>query len=121
MRRPVWSESSSRTTERKSGTAKKMPACTMYCEKNIVRPPTRPRLRSSAGRSSGSPPIRTSRFSHRMKTKTTSIPSTISQIEGEAPRSCGAPGLGTTQPHSLVRSTPYTTEPRPTTDNNDPT
>src|SRR5262245_26697110 len=39
---------------------------------------------------------------------------------GESPTRLGAPGFGSTQPHSPERSTPYTSEPRPAADSTTP-
>ena len=45
----------------------------------------------------------------------------IITMVGDRPRMSVPPGFGSTQPHSLDRSTPYTARPRPAADRTAPT
>ena len=120
-RAPVSSAERPRQTERKSGTTKKKPACTRYWKKNIVSPPVSWRLRSIAGRTSGSCPRDSRRASQRKKSQITNSPARISQTVGDRPAHDGPSGFGWIQPHSLERSTPKTSSPSPSAERTAPT
>ena len=120
-RTPVSSAERPSATERKSGTTKKKPICTRYWKKNIVRPPVSCRLRSIAGRTSGSWPCDSRRACQRKKTQITKSPPSTSQIVGDSPAHDGPPALGWIQPHSPERSTPKTSSPRPRAESTAPT
>ena len=107
-RTPVSIADSPSATERKSGTTKKMPACTRYWKKNIVRPPSSWRFRSIAGRTSGSSPRDSSRASQRKKSQITSRPPSTSHIVGERPAHEARPPSAGSSPTrwSAARRTP---------------
>ncbi len=112
-RAPVASAERPRQTDRKSGTTKKRPACIRYWKKNMTRPPLSCLLRSIAVRTSGSFPCASRRLSHRKKIQITRRPARISQVVGDTLNQDGPSGFGCTHPHSLERSTPKTSSPRP--------
>ena len=120
-RTPVSIAESPSATERNSGTAKKSPPCRKYWKKNEVRPPRSSGMRRILGSTSGSAPRASRRFSHPMKSHSTTPPPSISQMHGDRPSHSGASGLGWTNPHVPARRTPNTMSPRPSADSAVPT
>ena len=121
IRTPVSMAESASTTERKSGTTKKTPACSRNWNRNMISPPLSCRTERISGRISGSRPTAIWWFSHRKKIQTTRRPATTSQNVMEMPSRSGAPALGWMSPHSLSFSTPKTAMPRPSTESRVPT
>src|SRR6478752_1220050 len=98
----------------------------MNWAKNMDSPPDSCRLPNMLGLTSGgsAPGSRamasSRRCSQRRNPYTTNSPVPMNQTVNEAPNRAGDPGLGTTHPHSLDRSTPYLFMQSPTTDNTEP-
>ena len=105
-RTPVAMADRPRTTDRKSGTAKNIPAWARYWKKKANRPPWRFRTRRMAGSSSAACPRSIRRRSHSTNPSSTTPPARISQMAGDRPSQRGASGLGLTRPHEPARSTP---------------
>ncbi len=118
---PVWIAESPSATERNSGTTKNVPACTKNMKKNEVTPSRSWTLRSILGSMRAPSPSLIRRFSQSRNSAMTTAPAITSQITGESPSQCGAPGLGSTNPHTPDCKTPITISPRPSAESPVPT
>ncbi len=120
-RTPVATADRPSATDRKSGITKKSPAWRRNWKKNDVNPACSRATLSMVGSIRTARPACRRRFSQSTNRVSRAAPPKMSQITGEAPSHCGAPGLGCTKPHVPERTTPKTIVASPAADKKVPT